>query len=164
MVVCVYHSNSTITMTAIASLIAFDGAGTPVSHTFLAEGIEDDPITGLVARWKEVIGSTPEYASNRCTLTKRKLKSGVTRVAMRVEIPIMESISGQNASGYTAAPKVAYVDAAEFVAYAHPRSTTLGRRLVRQLLVNLANGVATTVTPNTSSQPAEAFDALLMPT
>lgn len=151
-------------MSAIANLVAFDGASTPVSHTFLPEGIDDDPSTGLMARWKEVIGSTPEYASNRVTLSKRRLKSGVSRIAMRVEIPVMESVSGQNASGYTAAPKVAYVDAAEFVSYAHPRSTTLGRRLVRQLLVNLTNGVTTTVTPNTSSQPAEAFDALLMPT
>jgi len=150
-------------MSAIASHVAFDGASTPVSHTFLAEGVQDIA-DGLMATWKEVIGTTPEYASNRVSLSKRKLKSGVVRVAMRVEIPVMESISGQNASGYTAAPKVAYVDAVEIVQYAHPRSTTLGRRLVRQLAINSANGVATTVTPVTSGQIVEAFDALLMPT
>lgn len=151
-------------MSAITTFAAFDGATTPVSHTFYPEGVTDEPNGDLIANWKEIVAATPEYASNRVVVSKRKLKSGVVRLSVRVQIPVMESIAGQNASGYTAAPKVAYVDAGEMVFYAHPRSTLTGRRLVRQLLVNIAGGITTTVSPVTSGQIVEAVDLLLMPT
>jgi hypothetical protein len=76
----------------------------------------------------------------------------------------MESVSGQNAAGYTAAPKVAFVDRNEWVSYAHPRSTVSSRRLARQLLVNFAGNISTTVAAATSGFLPDGVDSLLAPT
>jgi hypothetical protein len=95
-------------------------------------------------------------------MTLAQLKnSDVYRVDTRVEIPVMEAIAGNNVSGYTAAPKVAYVDTVLTTGFFSPRSTIAGRRLVRQLAVNIANGVSTSVTPVTTGPVADLFDSLV---
>lgn len=150
-------------MAQLANIVAFDGASTPATHTLVGEGIErvsDEHI----ATYKESLPGVPDYAQIRVRQAKRKLKSGVFRVVTRVEVPVMEAINAQNSSGYTAPPKVAYVDTVEVVGFFHQRSTSTSRRLARQLAVNIANGITTSVTPNTTSATAELFDQLLMPT
>lgn len=147
-----------------ANITVFDGASTPVSHTLIGEGVEKLADGSLVARWKESLIGVPDYAQMRITATKKKLPSGVFRVAFRAEVPVMESISGQNAAGYTAAPKVAYTDTAEQVGYYHERSTIAGRRLVRQIVTNLSNNVSTTVTPATAGFLPDLFDTLVQAT
>jgi hypothetical protein len=76
----------------------------------------------------------------------------------------MEAVAGNNAAGYTAAPKVAYVDSDSIVTYAHERSTIVSRRLARQLLINIAGSISTSVAPVTSGAVPEAIDLLIMPT
>jgi hypothetical protein len=100
----------------------------------------------------------------RLTLTKRKLPSGVFRVSARVEVPVMESISGQNSSGYTAPPKVAFVDTTELIGHYHERSTVTSRRLSRQLAVNVGNNVATSVAAASTGFVPELFDQLIQAT
>lgn len=151
-------------MAAQANITVFDGASTPVSHTLIGEGIERLPDGTLKASWKESLAGVPDYAQIRVTGTKRKLKSGVFRVSFRVEVPVMESISGQNLSGYTAPPKVAYVDTTEIVGYFHERSIVTGRRLSRQLAVNLGGNISTTVTPVATGPLPELFDQLIQVT
>lgn len=97
-------------------------------------------------------------------MSLKKLGSGIYRVNSRVSIPVMEAIAGNNSSGYTAPPKVAYIDTVDTVAYFSDRGTIAGRRLARQLSVNIAGGIATTVTPVVTGPVAELFDLLLMPT
>lgn len=150
-------------MSAIASLTVFDGAATPVSHTFLAESVSRDGKM-VIATYKEAVASIPDYAQGRVTIKKTKLGSGVTRVSVRAEIPVMEAINAQNSSGYTAAPKVAYIDAAEYVQYCHERSTVAGRRLVRQLLTNIQGNVAVSVAPVATGPVPELTDLLVTPT
>lgn len=151
-------------MSAQANITVFDGAATPVSHTLVGEGVERLADGTLKASWKESLAGVPDYAQIRVTATKRKLKSGVFRVAFRVEVPVMESISGQNLSGYTAPPKVAYVDTTEMVGYYHERSVVTGRRLSRQLAVNLGGNISTSVTPVTTGPLPELFDQLIQVT
>lgn len=143
-----------------ANITVFDGAGTPVSHTLVADGIETLP-NGSVAHWKETLASVPDYAQVRLHLKKELLKSGVTKVSVTLEVPVMESISGQNSAGYTAAPKVAYVDREDTVFYCHPRSTETGRRLVSQMLANAKANVSTSVTPVTAGPIAELLQKLV---
>lgn len=130
-------------MAALADIVAFDGESTPVSHTFYADHVE---YTGsdLVALWSEKVVGVPEYAQGTATLTRKKVASGMTRVAFRVNLPVMESVSGANLAGYTAAPKVAYVDSCEDVQWIHPRSLQQGRNNVRSLLLNVRRNVSTT--------------------
>jgi hypothetical protein len=147
----------------MANVTVFDGATTPVSHTLVGEQIEKLADGTVKASYKESLTGVPDYAQVRLTLTKRKLPSGVFRCTSRAEVPVMESISGQNSSGYTAPPKVAYVDTVETVGYFHERGTLAGRRLARQLAVNVMGSISTSVAPVTTGPIPELFDQLVMP-
>ena len=150
-------------MSQLANIVAFDGASTPVSHTLVGEEVARQPDGSIVAKYKESLAGVPDYAQVRITLSKRKLASGVYRVSVRGEVPVMESISGQNSSGYTAPPKVAYVDTSENVGFFHERSIQTGRRLVRQLVVNVMGNISTSVAAATTGPASELFDQLIMP-
>lgn len=150
-------------MSAIANITVFDGQSTPVSHTFVAESVSRAG-NDVIATYKEAIAGVPDYAQGRITLKRSKLGSGVTRSSVRVEFPVMESVSGVNAAGYTAAPKVAYVDAVEVINYGHERSVIAGRRSARQTAINLAGNISTSVAAATSGPVPELFDTLVAPT
>lgn len=131
-------------MAALADLAVYDGESTPVLHTFVADHVE---YTGsdLIATWQEKVVGVPEYAQGTIVLTRRKASSGMVRVGMKVNLPVMESVSGQNLSGYTAAPKVAYVDSYEGVQWVHSRSLAIGRQNAKSIFRYLiSNAVATT--------------------
>lgn len=147
-----------------ANITVFDGASTPVSHTLVGDGVYRDKDGTIRATWKESLSTVPDAAQVRVTMTKRKLPSGVWRVSQRTEVPVMESVSGQNSSGYTAPPKVAYVDTVEVVGFFHERSTQASRRLCRQLSINVGNNVSTSVAPVTTGPSPELFDQLLQVT
>lgn len=150
-------------MSNISDIVAFDGATTPVAHTFKAQSVSRE--AGVVtALWKEVVATVPDAAQGTVTMSLKKLASGIYRVNSRVAIPVMEAIAGNNTSGYTAPPKVAYTDTVESIAYFSERGTINGRRLVRQLATNILNGVSTSVAPVTTGPVAELFDQLLAPT
>lgn len=150
-------------MSAISDITVYDGADTPVAHVLKAISVTRDK-GKITALWRENLPSVPVYAQVRLTLTIEELKSGVTRAEARLEVPVMESIAGNNAAGYTAAPKVAFVDTHSAVSYNHPRSTTASRRLSRWALLNVLGDVSTSVTPVTTGPLPEAFDQLVSPT
>jgi len=150
-------------MSAIANLVAYDGASTPVIHTLLPVSVTRDK-GKITADWRENASSVPLIAQVSCTTTLQRLNSGVWKATARVSVPVMESVSGQNAAGYTAAPKIAYVETVEITGFFHERSDTAGRRLARQLAVNILNGVATSVTPVTTGPLPELFDTLVSAT
>lgn len=150
-------------MAQLADLTVFDGAATPVSHTLVAEGIvRIGPST--VATWREKIATIPDEAQVYAILKVETLKSGVKVVSLETGVPVMESISGQNASGYTAAPKVAYIDRDVHTKYLHPRSTVLSRQISAQLARNLLNNVSVTTPAITAGVVADALHKALSPT
>jgi len=146
-------------MSAQANIVAFDGAGTPVSHTFTPIGTKADALLGDQAYWRENLASVPIAANAKVTTFNKKLKGGMNRCEIRVEVPVMEAVSGSNAAGYTAAPKIAFVDQVSLVSYFHDRSAIANRRLARMLLVNIANNVSTSVAAATTGPGAELVDA-----
>lgn len=149
-------------MSTIANIVAFDGASTPVSHTFVPQSVTREK-NKITAFYKEANISVPDAAQGRITLSIEKLSSGVYKVDSRVEIPVMESIAGNNSSGYTAAPRVAYVDTVNSSGYFSDRSTIAGRRITRGISNNVMSGVSTTVPLVLSGPVAELFDQLVMP-
>lgn len=149
-------------MATQANIIAFDGASTPVTHTFVPDGAMKDSVDGNVAEWSEKSLTLPSNANIRLRQTKKLLKSGAYRTASIVVVPVMETISNQNAQGYTAMPKVAYEETAQYVQFSSPRSTIAMKRLTRQLLLNIVGGVATTVTPVTTGFGPELHDQLIV--
>lgn len=150
-------------MSAIANIVAFDGAATPVAHTFAPLGITNNG--EIEASYMESLPGVPLYAVPTVKIGRSvRQKSGVYRSVVTVEVPVMEAILNQNASGYTAAPKVAYVDKIAIVQYAHERSTPASRRLCRQLALNIAGNVTISVAPVTTGPVPELFDNAIAPT
>lgn len=146
-------------MSAQANIIAFDGAATPVSHTLVPVNSAVDPKdNALTATWREALTTVPLYAQIQCVMKQTKLKSGVWRVSTTVSVPVMESVSGQNSAGYTAAQKVAYVNTVVITGYYHERATIAERRLARQMAINIAGNVATSVTPVATGAAPELLD------
>lgn len=153
-------------MSNIANIVVYDGATSPVAHTLVPVEVVKDGKTGVItAVWREQIAALPTYAQVTATARlSRNPKSGVWNVDFKVQVPVMESVSGQNASGYTAAPKVAYVDTSGIYGHYHERGTIAGRRLSRMIAVNVGNNVSTSVAAATTGILAELFDTLVMPT
>lgn len=153
-------------MSNIANIVVYDGAATPVAHTLVPVEVVKDSKTGVItAMWREQIAALPTYAQiTAIARLSKNPKSGVWNVDFRVQVPIMESVSGQNAAGYTAAPKVAYVDTSGFYGHYHERGTIAGRRLSRQIAVNIGNNVVTSVAAASTGVLPELFDTLVMPT
>lgn len=147
-------------MSQISDITVYDGAATPVAHVLKAISVTHVG-SKVIAEWREELPSLPVYAQVKVTASSEKLKSGVYRVSSRAEVPVMETVSGQNAAGYTAAPAVAYINTVETVGFFHERSDIAGRRLARQLSVNLMGNVSTSVAPVTSGPLPELFDKLV---
>lgn len=150
-------------MSAIANITVFDGAATPVVHTLTAISVTRDK-GQIVALYRELLASVPNYAQVRASATITMLKSGVAKCEWEVVVPVMEAILNQNAAGYTAAPKVAYENTNRWISFYHPRSTVTDRRIARMLLTNISNNVTTTVAAATTGPFSELFDSLVSPT
>lgn len=150
-------------MSAIANIVVFDGASTPVSHTLVPMSVTRSG-SEIVAKWQELLPSVPAYAQVYATARLTMLKSGVYKAEFAVVVPVMEAVSNQNAAGYTAAPKVAHEDKEVWSGFFHPRSTVASRRLARQMLVNISGNISTSVAPSTSGPFSELFDSLVAPT
>ncbi len=150
-------------MAAIAPITVFDGASTPVSHTLVPVSVNRDK-GKVTALYREQLAAVPVDAQVRATLTIEQLKSGVYKTEARVEVPVQEVVTGSNAAGYSAPPKVAYVNSVIVTGYFHNRSDVAGRRLAKQIATNLLNNVSTSVAASTSGPVPELFDTLVAPT
>lgn len=150
-------------MAQIADLTVFDGAATPVSHTLVAESVTRTGNT-TVAVWREKLATVPDEAQVYAILRIEQLKSGVKVVSFETGVPVMESVSGQNSSGYTAPPKVAFIDRDVHTKYLHPRSTPLSRQISAQISRNLLNNVSVTAPAVTAGVLADALHKALTPT
>jgi len=150
-------------MSAIGSIVVYDGAATPAPHTLIPVSVSREK-GKTVAEWRENASGVPLIAQVKFTQTIEKLKSGIFKVEGRVEVPVMETVTNQNAAGYTASPKVAYVNTMVSIGFFHERSDLAGRRLVRQLSVNLQNNTAGSLAPQVNGPLVEAIDQLINPT
>lgn len=151
-------------MAAMAPITVFDGAATPVSHTLAPIYSKEVDGKWIENLWREELASLPEIAQVRLLCRQKKLPSGLWHNVARVEVPSMESIAGNNAAGYTAAPKVAFTDSFSIVGFSPERGTITGRRLAMQILVNLCNNVSTSVAAPTAGPIPEQMHQLRMAT
>lgn len=150
-------------MAAIAPIAVYDGAATPVLHNLYPVSITREK-GKVVAYWRETLPNVPIYAQVAVFATVERMKSGVWKTECRVEVPVMESVAGNNSAGYTAAPKVAYVNTSLTTGFFHERSDVTGRRTARQIGVNVMGNIATTVAPATTGFMPDLFDQLVAPT
>lgn len=151
-------------MSQQANIAVYDGASTPALHTLYPVDNKVTPSGDRVAYWRENNPALPDEAQMGATLLQRTLKSGIRETVLRTEVPVMESIAGQNSSGYTAAPKVAYIDTVETRVLSHKRSTGTTRQIALQAHRNILNNVSTSVAAVVAGPVKEALQDGFMPT
>jgi hypothetical protein len=119
-------------MAQIANIVVADGATTPINHTFFPLATRPD------AQYREAIASLPLVGQGVTELVNR---SGPTatlqRVRVKLALPALEAVTGNNAEGYTAAPKVAYTNSAVIDLILPARGTVQQRKDLRVMLSNL---------------------------
>lgn len=119
-------------MSAIANIAIQDGQATPVTHTFF-------PITsGQESSWRENQSSLPLVGQGTVLqVLKLDSRNGLNRVRLVLELPALETATGANSAGYTAAPRVAYSNRATIEMVLPSRGTAAQRKDLRILLSNL---------------------------
>jgi hypothetical protein len=158
-----FLSKGSNNMSNIANITVFDGAATPVSHVLVPVSVtrKDNMITAL---WREQLTGVPLEGQVSFTTQLEQLKSGTWHYTATVQVPVMESVSGQNSAGYTASPKVAFIDTVKAEGFHSRRSTITGRRLARQILANLMGNISTSVAPVATGFTPELIDQLISAT
>lgn len=119
-------------MAQIANIAINDGATTPVSHTFV-------PVVSTpVPFYRETIGALALVGQGRITIGNRSAaNAALQRVKITLELPALETAAGNNAEGYTAAPKVAYTNSVVVDLILPSRGTVQQRKDLRVMLSNL---------------------------
>lgn len=102
--------------------------------------------------WRGNESDVPIDGQIRLTATWERLKSGDYRLSAKLEVPVMETIGAAAASGYVAAPRVAYVMVGIFTVFAPSRSTIADRANVYRMLAHAICGAG--VTADISVNPA----------
>lgn len=118
-------------MAQVANIVIADGATTPVNHTFY-------PVSTDPARYREALSSLPLVGQGIVEIVnKGGSDAALQRVRMKIALPALEQATGQNADGYTAAPKVAYTNTVMVEFLLPARGTVQQRKDLRVMLSNL---------------------------
>lgn len=119
-------------MAQIANIAILDGATTPVTHTFYPLASRPDAV------YREAIASLPLVGQGLVELVNRSQPdASLQRVRVKLALPALETAAGNNAEGYTAAPKVAYTNSVVVDFILPSRGTVQQRKDIRLMLSNL---------------------------
>lgn len=91
-------------MSALADITLMDALGTPVAHVFKPINHNGKDFTWRDGTSGLTVLSAPFFV---ITILPSKDKT-LERYRERIVLPAVETVTGQNAQGYTAAPKLAY--------------------------------------------------------
>lgn len=118
-------------MAAIAPIVINDGKATPVAHTL-------NPVASApVALYREAASGLAQVGQVYSSIQKTSANKDLDKVRIILSVPALEVSSGANASGYTAAPKVAYEVKADVTVFLPTRSTPAQNKDLRVMLSNL---------------------------
>lgn len=104
--------------------------------------------------WRANGAGIPIDGQVRLSVTWDRLKSGDYKLTAKLEAPVMETIGSAAASGYVAAPAVAYVMVGIFTMFVPARSTIADRANVYRMLVHALLGATTSA--NQGVDPRQA--------
>lgn len=118
-------------MSAIANITVSDGTG---NHVFT-------PIQTTPAKYHNLADANlPDVGREEVTIDVIRAKgAGANRVRVTTKTPVLEALSTASASGYVAAPAVAFAITAVTDFYVSPRSSSAQRLINRNLHRNLLN-------------------------
>lgn len=124
----------------MANLTLTDAASTPVNRTYV--GVESDP---SLAKWKDFStnGGYP-IGAGIASVSVKENGNGVTRVSLKLELPTLESVAGDDASGFTPPPTLAFkcIGSAELVLPS--RASLQNRKDLNAMLKDLLNDAVVT--------------------
>lgn len=89
-------------MPAFADIVIKDGSATPSDKTFSVKST-----VGTVSKWEERSSGVPVAFAKLQSETKDS--NSVRRVKLAIAVPVLETVSGVNAQGYTPAAAVAFI-------------------------------------------------------
>jgi len=118
-------------MAQIANIVVKDGAATPLDHTFIPTA------TAPKAMYREGISNLPLVGQGQVMIGSAVPGAALQRVKMTLALPALETVTGQNADGYTAAPRVAYTNTVQVEFLLPSRGTAQQRKDLRVMLSNL---------------------------
>ncbi|DAD51342.1 coat protein [ssRNA phage Gerhypos.2_26] len=127
-------------MAAIANLTLTDAAGTPVNHTYVPQDC-----TSELATWNETAGGI-SIGMPQFTFSLKLGQNGqANKVSGKLTLPTLETVSGQDASGYVAVPTLAYTCIGKFELTLPARATLQNRKDVRAMIQDaLSDAIVTT--------------------
>lgn len=117
-------------MSQIGNIVINDGKATPVAHTF--NPVQSSPI----AIYREALSTLP-LIGNAVIELRPSMQGDLNKVKIVLAVPVLETQTGANAQGYTAAPKVAYVNKVNMEFFLPSRGTGDQRKDLRVLASNL---------------------------
>lgn len=119
-------------MSQIANISIADGKATPVVHVF-------GPVTSAPeAMYRESLLGLPLVGQGTLSsMLKSAANAPIQRIRVKLNLPALETATGQNASGYTAAPKIAYSNEVVVDFLLSSRGTPDQRKDLRVMLSNL---------------------------
>lgn len=117
-------------MSAIANIVINDGKATPVAHTFTP--VQSSPF----AMYRESLSTLP-LIGNGIVELRSTAQGDLNKMKIVLSLPVLETQTGANAQGYTAAPKVAYTNKVNMEFFLPARGTGDQRKDLRVLASNL---------------------------
>jgi len=131
-------------------LVKDDTVTTPVEFTLVPITDTPDPM------WRASVANVPIDGQVRLTLSQVNTKNGGSKMTMKLEVPVLETLGASGTSaGYVAPPRVAYVTTSIFTMFSDRRSTTQDRANALKMALGVLQGAsattATGVLANTSA-------------
>lgn len=132
-------------------LVKDDTTSAVVEYTFIP--VTDTPIPF----WRTAIAGVPLAGQMRFYVSEESLKSGQTKIAAKLEVPVMETLGASGTSaGYVAPPKVAYTNQFFATAIVDPRSTIADRANLLKLMCGILSGASSTTATGVLDQSSAA--------
>lgn len=94
--------------------------------------------------WRSNISGVPIDGQIRLTVTRTRLAKGGFKVTEKLEVPKMETLLTSSASGYTAAPKVAYVDTRITSTFSTGRTVNSDLANLTRMGIHISTGASST--------------------
>lgn len=141
-------------------LVKDDTTGTRLEYTFVPVTDTPKPL------WRTQIAGVPMDGQMTLELESTILKSGDRRFAMKLDVPVMETLGASGtSSGYVAPPAVAYHNTFYASEVVNSRSTTADRANLLSLGVGILQGASSTTATGVLAQTsaADAFKASTLP-
>lgn len=135
-------------MAVIGNITLTDAAGTPVNHTFVPQANSIDQ-----SEYAETAGGISIGMPKLTIALKMGANGAPNRVTGKLVIPTLETVSGQDASGYVAVPSLAYQCIGKFELVMPGRATLQNRKDIRAMIQDALSDAVVTAMVQTFERP-----------